>query len=77
LDIWVSLEKLQTKINSELKGLGSSYYVRIDDYSFHTRTFEYKLKRRDLFSNGGDGKAKAMKIILKHFADWNKRRLQL
>jgi hypothetical protein len=75
LDIWVSLEKLQTKINGELRNEGSPFYVRIDDYSFNTRAFEYKLGRRDSLSNEGNGKAKAMKIILKHLAIWKKRRL--
>jgi hypothetical protein len=51
MDIWPSLEKLQTKINGELRNVGSPFYVRIDDYSFITRAFEYKLGRRDLLSN--------------------------
>jgi len=75
LDIWVSLEKLQTKINGELRNAGSPFYVRIDDYSFNTRDFEYKLGRRDSPSNEGNGKAKAMKIILKYLAIWKKGRL--
>jgi len=75
LDIWVSLEKLQTKINGELRNAGSPFYVRIDDYSFNTRDFEYKLGRRDSLSNEGNGKAKAMKIILKYLAIWKKGRL--
>ena len=75
MDIWPSLEKLQTKINGELRNAGSPFYVRIDDYSFITRAFEYKLGRRDLLSNEGNGKAKATKVILKHFAVWKKERL--
>jgi hypothetical protein len=75
MDMWVSLEKLQTKINGELKNAGSSFYVRIDDYSFNTRAFEYKLGRRDSLSTQGNGKIEAMKIILKQFAVWKKDRL--
>ncbi len=71
----VSLEKLQTKINSELRNAGSSFYVRIDDYSFNTRAFEYKLGCRDSPSTQGNGEADAMKIILKQFAVWKKGRL--
>ena len=75
MDIWLSLERLQTNINGELRNAGSPFYVRIDDYSFITRAFEYKLGRRDLLSKKGNGKAKATKIILKHFTVWRKERL--
>ncbi len=71
----MSLEKLQTKINGELRNAGSPFYIRIDDYSFNTRAFEYKLGHRDSPSTQGKGKTEAMKIILKQFAVWKKGRL--
>jgi hypothetical protein len=73
----VSLDKLQTKINGELRNAGSPFYVRIDDYSFNTRDFKYKVGRRYSLSNEDNGKAKAMKIILKYFAVWKKGRLPI
>ncbi len=72
MDILVSLEKLQTKINGELRNAGSPFYVRIDDYNFNTNAFEYKLGRRDSLSIQGNGKTVAMKIILEQFAVWKK-----
>jgi len=73
LDIWTRLDKLQTKINGELRNAGSPFYVRIDDYSYRTGAFEYKLGRRDSPSSEGKEKAKATEIILRHFAVWKKR----
>jgi len=73
LDVWTKLDKLQTKINGELKNAGSPFYVRIDDYSYKTGAFEYKLGRRDSLSSEGKEKAKATEVILKHFAVWKKR----
>ncbi len=73
MDIWTRLDKLQTKINGQLRNAGSPFYVRIDDYSYKTRTFEYKLGRRDSLSSEGKEKAKATEVILKHFAAWKKR----
>jgi hypothetical protein len=75
MDIWTSLDKLQTKINGELRNAGSPFYVRIDDYSYRTRAFEYKLGRRDSLSSEGKGKAKATEVVLKNFAVWKKRSL--
>jgi len=72
LEIWTSLDKLQTKINNELRKAGSPFYVRINDYDFNTRAFEYKLRPKDSSSNEGKGKAKATEIILKYFAVWKK-----
>ena len=73
MDVWTKLDKLQTKINGELKNAGSPFYVRIDDYSYRTGAFEYKLGRRDSLSSEGKEKAKATEVILKHFAVWKKR----
>jgi hypothetical protein len=73
MDIWTSLDKLQTKINGELRSAGSPFYVRIDDYSYRTGAFEYKLGRRDSLSSEGKEKAKATELVLKHFAVWKKR----
>jgi hypothetical protein len=73
LDIWTRLDKLQTKINGELRNEGSPFYVRIDDYSYRTGSFQYKLGRRDSVSSEGKEKAKATEIVLKHFAVWKKR----
>ena len=73
MDVWTKLDKLQTKINGELKNAGSPFYVRIDDYSYRTGAFEYKLGRRDALSGEGKEKAKATEVILKHFAVWKKR----
>jgi len=73
LDIWTRIEKLQTKINGELRNAGCPFYVRIDDYSYKTGSFEYKVGRRDSLSSEGKEKAKATEIILKHFAVWKKR----
>jgi hypothetical protein len=73
LDVWTRLDKLQTKINGELRNAGSPFYVRIDDYSYRTGAFEYKLGRRDSLSGEGKEKAKATEVILKHFAVWKKR----
>jgi hypothetical protein len=73
MDVWTKLDKLQTKINGELRNAGSPFYVRIDDYSYRTGTFEYKLGRRDSLSAEGKEKAKATEVVLKHFADWKKR----
>ena len=53
MDIWTRLDKLQTKINNELRNTGLSFYVRIDDYNFSTRAFDYKLRRRDSSSSEG------------------------
>lgn len=75
MDIWTSLDKLQTKINGELRSAGSPFYVRIDDYSFRTGAFVYKLGRRDSLSCGGKGKAEATEVVLKNFAVWKKRRV--
>jgi len=73
LDVWTRLDKLQTKINDELRIAGSPFYVRIDDYSYRTGTFEYKLGRRDSLSGEGKEKSKATEVILRHFAVWKKR----
>jgi len=73
LDIWTRLDKLQTKINGELRNAGSPFYVRIDDYSYRTGSFQYKLGRRDSLSSEGKEKAKATEIIQRHFAVWKKR----
>jgi hypothetical protein len=73
MDVWTSLDKLQTKINGELKNAGSPFYVRIDDYSYKTGVFEYKVGRRDSLSSEGKEKAEATEMILKHFAAWKKR----
>ena len=73
MDVWTSLDKLQTKINGELRNGGSPFYVRIDDYSYKTGAFEYKLGRRDSLSSEGKEKAKATELVLKHFAVWKKR----
>jgi hypothetical protein len=73
MDVWTSLDKLQTKINGELRIAGSPFYVRIDDYSYRTGAFEYKIGRRDSVSSDGDGKAEATELVLKHFAEWKKR----
>ncbi|HKZ94291.1 MAG TPA: hypothetical protein VJ249_06910 [Candidatus Bathyarchaeia archaeon] len=73
MDIWTRLDKLQTKINGELRSAGSPFYVRIDDYSYRTRSFEYKLGRRDSLLSEGKEKAEATEIILRHFAVWKKR----
>ena len=73
MDVWTSLDKLQTKINGELRIAGSPFYVRIDDYSYKTGAFEYKIGRRDLVSSEGDGKAEATELVLKHLAAWKKR----
>lgn len=75
MDIWTSLDKLQTKINGELRNVGSPFYVRIDDYSDRTGAFVYKLGRRDALSDKGKGKTKATEVILKNFAVWKKRRI--
>jgi hypothetical protein len=78
MDVWTSLDKLQTKINGELKNAGSPFYVRIDDYSYRTGAFEYKIGRRDSFSSEGGGKAEAAEateLVLKHLAEWKKRSL--
>ena len=73
MDIWTRLDKLQTKINGELRNAGSPFYVRIDDYSYRTGSFQYKLGRRDSLSSEGKEKAKATEIIQRHFAVWKKR----
>ena len=73
MDVWTRLDKLQTKINDELRIAGSPFYVRIDDYSYRTGTFEYKLGRRDSLSGEGKEKSKATEVILRHFAVWKKR----
>ena len=73
MDVWTKLDKLQTKINGELKNAGSPFYVRIDDYSYKTGAFEYKLGRRDALSSEGKEKVKATEVVLKHFAVWKKR----
>ena len=73
MDVWTKLDKLQTKINGELKNAGSPFYVRIDDYSYRTGAFEYKLGRRDALSTEGKEKTKATEVVLKHFAVWKKR----
>ena len=73
MDVWTKLDKLQTKINGELKNAGSPFYVRIDDYSYRTGAFEYKLGRRDALSAEGKEKAQATEVVLKHFAVWKKR----
>jgi hypothetical protein len=73
MDVWVSLDKLQTKINGELRIAGSPFYVRIDDYSSKTGAFEYKIGRRDSLSSEGKEKAKATEVVLKHLAAWKKR----
>ncbi len=73
MDVWISLDKLQTKINGELRIAGSPFYVRIDDYSHKTGAFEYKIGRRDSLSSEGKEKAKATEVILKHLAAWKKR----
>ena len=73
MDVWTSLDKLQTKINGELKNAGSPFYVRIDDYSYKTGAFEYKLGRRDSLLREGKEKTKATEVVLKHFAVWKKR----
>jgi hypothetical protein len=68
MDIWTRLDKLQTKINNELRNTGSPFYVRIDNYNFDTRAFDYKLSRRD--STSSQGKAKASEIVIKNLAIW-------
>jgi hypothetical protein len=73
MDIWTRLGKLQTKINGELRNARSQFYVRIDDYSYKTRAFEYELRRRDSLLGEGKEKAKATEVVLKHFAAWKKR----
>jgi len=73
MDVWTSLDKLQTKINGELRNAGSPFYVRIDDYSYKTGAFEYKLGRRDSLLREGKEKTKATEVVLKHFAVWKKR----
>jgi len=73
MDVWTSLDKLQTKINGELRIAGSPFYVRIDDYSYKTGAFEYKIGRRDSPSSEGEEKAEATEVILKHLAAWKKR----
>jgi len=73
LDIWARLDLLQTKINNELRHVGSSFFVRIDDYNFSTRAFDYKLIRRDSSSSEGEGKAKAAEIVAKNLAIWRQK----
>jgi len=73
MDVWISLDKLQTKINGELRIAGSPFYVRIDDYSYKTGAFDYKIGRRDSLSSEGKEKAKATEVVLKHLAAWKKR----
>ena len=73
MDVWTKLDKLQTKINGELKNAGSPFYVRIDDYSYRTGAFEYKIGRRDSLSSEGKERAEATELVLKHFAAWKKR----
>jgi hypothetical protein len=73
MDVWTSIDKLQTKINGELKNAGSPFYVRIDDYSFKTGAFAYKVGRRDSLSSEGKEKAEATEVILKHLLAWKKR----
>ena len=73
MDIWTRLDKLQTKINNELRNTGLSFYVRIDDYNFSTRAFDYKLRRRDSSSSEGKEQEKATEIIMKNLAIWRQK----
>lgn len=73
MDIWTRLGKLQTKINGELRTVGSQFYVRIDDYSYKTGAFEYRLGRRDSLLGEEKEKAKATEVVLKHFGIWKKK----